>query len=63
MILLGLILLRLVMGMQKWCKACVLLDGLNRGQPRLGITRTRGKGSANGAEIVSRKPSVSSIDF
>jgi hypothetical protein len=32
--------------MQKWCKACVLLDGLNRGLPRLGIGRTRGKSSS-----------------
>jgi cytoplasmic tRNA 2-thiolation protein 1 len=31
---------------QKWCKACVLLDGLNRGLPRLGIGRTRGKSSS-----------------
>eukprot|EP00249_Psilotum_nudum_P012693 c23926_g2_i2 orf=478-1164(+) len=27
---------------QKWCKACVLLDGLNRGLPSLGISRSRG---------------------
>ncbi|RVW50970.1 Cytoplasmic tRNA 2-thiolation protein 1 [Vitis vinifera] len=27
---------------QKWCKACVLLEGLNRGLPKLGIGRTRG---------------------
>ncbi|KAG6422711.1 hypothetical protein SASPL_113090 [Salvia splendens] len=27
---------------QKWCKACVLLDGLNRGLPKQGIGRTRG---------------------
>lgn len=27
---------------QKWCKACVLLEGLNRGLPRLGIGRSRG---------------------
>lgn len=26
---------------QKWCKACVLLDGLNRGLPKLGIGRRR----------------------
>ncbi|XP_030521283.1 cytoplasmic tRNA 2-thiolation protein 1 [Rhodamnia argentea] len=26
---------------QKWCKACVLLEGLNRGLPKLGIGRTR----------------------
>lgn len=28
--------------LQKWCKACVLLEGLNRGLPKLGIGRTRG---------------------
>lgn len=27
---------------QKWCKACVLLEGLNRGLPKLGIGRNRG---------------------
>lgn len=27
---------------QEWCKACVLLEGLNRGMPKLGIGRTRG---------------------
>lgn len=53
----------------------MLLDGLNRGLPRLGITRTRGKGSVNGVENVSngvekstisrddRRTSVSAIDF
>ncbi|KAJ0427424.1 putative tRNA uracil 4-sulfurtransferase [Helianthus annuus] len=30
---------------QKWCKACVLLEGLNRGLPKLGIGRTRGVNS------------------
>lgn len=30
------------MMMQKWCKACVLLDGLNRGLPKMGIGRARG---------------------
>ncbi|MQL85033.1 hypothetical protein Taro_017542 [Colocasia esculenta] len=25
----------------KWCKACVLLDGLNRGLPKFGIRRTK----------------------
>lgn len=58
---------------QKWCKACVLLDGLNRGLPKLGITRTRGKGLANGVENASgggklaskddRSPSKANIDF
>ncbi|KAE8656472.1 Cytoplasmic tRNA 2-thiolation protein 1 [Hibiscus syriacus] len=27
---------------QKWCKACVLLEGLNRGLPKLGIGRNQG---------------------
>ncbi|OWM70622.1 hypothetical protein CDL15_Pgr014295 [Punica granatum] len=30
---------------QKWCKACVLLEGLNRGMPKLGIGRSRGLNS------------------
>ncbi|TYH17461.1 hypothetical protein ES288_A05G193400v1 [Gossypium darwinii] len=30
---------------QKWCKACVLLEGLNRGLPKLGIGRTQGLNS------------------
>lgn len=61
------------MNVQKWCKACVLLDGLNRGLPKLGITRTRGKGLANGVENASgggklaskddRSPSKANIDF
>jgi len=28
---------------QKWCKACVLIDGLKRGLPKRGINRTRGR--------------------
>lgn len=35
--------------MQKWCKACVLLDGLNRGLPKMGIGRARG-GGVNGVD-------------
>lgn len=31
----------LVKTLQKWCKACVLLEGLNRGLPKLGIGRSR----------------------
>ena len=27
---------------QAVCKACVLLEGLNKGLPRLGVSRTRG---------------------
>ncbi|XP_027354747.1 cytoplasmic tRNA 2-thiolation protein 1-like isoform X1 [Abrus precatorius] len=34
---------------QKWCKACVLLDGLNRGLPKLGIGRSRGSVAFNNA--------------
>lgn len=60
------------MNMQRWCKACVLLDGLNRGLPRLGITRTRGKGSENGIAVDEKKTnarrdkrtsSTTAIDF
>lgn len=32
----------IVKNVQKWCKACVLLEGLNRGLPKLGIGRSRG---------------------
>ncbi|CAA7042544.1 unnamed protein product [Microthlaspi erraticum] len=32
---------------QKWCKACVLLEGLNRGLPKMGIGRSRA-GDVNG---------------
>lgn len=57
---------------QKWCKACVLLDGLNRGLPRLGIARTRAsKGNESVTDGVDKlsvsrnsgRPSVASIDF
>uniref|UniRef100_J3LHD1 Cytoplasmic tRNA 2-thiolation protein 1 n=1 Tax=Oryza brachyantha TaxID=4533 RepID=J3LHD1_ORYBR len=33
---------------QKLCKACVLLDGLNRGLPKLGIGRTKGVAGGDG---------------
>jgi cytoplasmic tRNA 2-thiolation protein 1 len=33
--------IQLTFHVQKWCKACVLLDGLNRGLPKLGIGRSR----------------------
>uniref|UniRef100_A0A0A9CT94 Cytoplasmic tRNA 2-thiolation protein 1 C-terminal domain-containing protein n=1 Tax=Arundo donax TaxID=35708 RepID=A0A0A9CT94_ARUDO len=33
---------------QKLCKACVLLDGLNRGLPKLGIGRTKVGAGADG---------------
>ncbi|CAN1785942.1 Cytoplasmic tRNA 2-thiolation protein 1 [Linum perenne] len=32
---------------QKWCKACVLLEGLNRGLPKMGIGRSRGMENSN----------------
>ncbi|XP_039116871.1 LOW QUALITY PROTEIN: cytoplasmic tRNA 2-thiolation protein 1-like [Dioscorea cayenensis subsp. rotundata] len=35
---------------QKLCKACVLLDGLNRGLPKLGIGRSRGRNNAKDEE-------------
>nr|CAB3448025.1 unnamed protein product [Digitaria exilis]CAB3451167.1 unnamed protein product [Digitaria exilis] len=36
---------------QKLCKACVLLDGLNRGLPKLGIGRTKvGAGAGDGMQ-------------
>ncbi|TVU30982.1 hypothetical protein EJB05_22642, partial [Eragrostis curvula] len=34
---------------QKLCKACVLLDGLNRGSPKLGIGRTKAGAGTDGA--------------
>lgn len=41
---------------QKWCKACVLLDGLNRGLPKLGIGRSRGSvASDNGNQTKGEK--------
>lgn len=55
---------------QKWCKACVLLEGLNRGLPKLGIGRSRGingKSStnmkqANGTQGLQSKQ-CGSLDF
>ncbi|CAM6129748.1 unnamed protein product [Calypogeia fissa] len=62
---------------QEWCKACVLLDGLNRGLPQLGISRTRGvpsrmpkatackeeASSTNSNEVQSRHNHSTSLDF
>ena len=54
---------------QKWCKACVLLDGLNRGLPKLGIGRNRGitDGSKDRNESYGGKTTESkqcgSLDF
>ncbi|GAV56705.1 ATP_bind_3 domain-containing protein [Cephalotus follicularis] len=36
---------------QKWCKACVLLEGLNRGLPKLGIGRIRGVNNGRKKDI------------
>ncbi|XP_076937856.1 cytoplasmic tRNA 2-thiolation protein 1 [Bidens hawaiensis] len=54
---------------QKWCKACVLLDGLNRGLPKLGIGRTRGvngesqkDGQQNGVKNLQSK-ACGGLDF
>nr|GMD22349.1 cytoplasmic tRNA 2-thiolation protein 1 [Ipomoea batatas] len=55
---------------QKWCKACVLLDGLNRGLPKLGIGRSGGLNSdhtkntkqANGTKNLQSKQ-CGSLDF
>ncbi|XP_006355236.1 cytoplasmic tRNA 2-thiolation protein 1 [Solanum tuberosum] len=55
---------------QKWCKACVLLEGLNRGLPKLGIGRSRGINSehntntkqANGTQSLQNKQ-CGSLDF
>ncbi|KAJ8526646.1 hypothetical protein K7X08_029123 [Anisodus acutangulus] len=42
---------------QKWCKACVLLEGLNRGLPKLGIGRSRGvRGEINSEHNANMKP-------
>ncbi|CAM0943969.1 unnamed protein product [Alopecurus aequalis] len=43
---------------QKLCKACVLLDGLNRGLPKLGIGRTAkgGTGADGNAEQQGKRP-------
>lgn len=43
--------------MQKWCKACVLLEGLNRGLPKMGIGRSRG-GGINGDHKKETKATV-----
>ncbi|CAA0815118.1 Cytoplasmic tRNA 2-thiolation protein 1 [Striga hermonthica] len=55
---------------QKWCKACVLLEGLNRGLPKLGIGRSRGFDNernkdmkeTNGTESLQSKQ-CGSLDF
>ncbi|XP_059636376.1 cytoplasmic tRNA 2-thiolation protein 1 isoform X1 [Cornus florida] len=55
---------------QKYCKACVLLEGLNRGLPKLGIGRSRGLDNdrnqkmkqTNGTDNIQSKP-CGTLDF
>ncbi|KAF6170834.1 hypothetical protein GIB67_015786 [Kingdonia uniflora] len=53
---------------QKWCKACVLLDGMNRGLLKLGFGRTKGNDDPqkekliNGIKNMQSKPS-GTFDF
>ena len=54
---------------QKWCKACVLLDGLNRGLPKLGIGRSHGvigasrdRNERNGGKTIESKQ-CGTLDF
>ena len=43
--------------MQRVCKACMLLEGLNQGLPRLGISRSRGAAvQANGDTREASRP-------
>ncbi|KAD3641298.1 hypothetical protein E3N88_30522 [Mikania micrantha] len=48
---------------QKWCKACVLLDGLNRGLPKLGIGRTRGVNNEHQQVKNLQGKACGSLDF
>ncbi|KAL9445767.1 hypothetical protein AB3S75_013619 [Citrus x aurantiifolia] len=40
---------------QKWCKACVLLEGLNRGLPKMGIVRSRGQNNERTKDMKQNK--------
>ena len=42
--------------LQAVCKACMLLEGLNKGLPKLGISRARG------ASTMAPDPSVAALD-
>ncbi|XP_015574904.1 cytoplasmic tRNA 2-thiolation protein 1 [Ricinus communis] len=46
---------------QKWCKACVLLEGLNQGLPKLGIGRSRGLDN-DGRKDVNQSHGTRNID-
>ncbi|XP_019100622.1 PREDICTED: cytoplasmic tRNA 2-thiolation protein 1-like isoform X2 [Camelina sativa] len=47
---------------QKWCKACVLLEGLNRGLPKMGIGRPRGVNGDHKKDTKKPGPAVKSIE-
>lgn len=51
---------------QPVCKACMLLEGLNRGLPRLGISKTKGgkgkyKAGANGSSQTNGAPGAETV--
>lgn len=43
------------MSSQAICKACILLEGLNKGLPHLGTQRTRGKGKRRSPQSIELK--------
>eukprot|EP00878_Enallax_costatus_P009892 GHUV01010329.1.p1 GENE.GHUV01010329.1~~GHUV01010329.1.p1 ORF type:complete len:379 (+),score=98.89 GHUV01010329.1:740-1876(+) len=43
------------MSSQSVCKACILLEGLNKGLPHLGTQRTRGKGKRSSSQTIEVK--------
>lgn len=43
------------MSSQSVCKACILLEGLNKGLPHLGTQRTRGKGKNTVQQAIAIK--------
>ncbi|KAL8128921.1 hypothetical protein V2J09_018076 [Rumex salicifolius] len=49
----------------KWCKACVLLDGLNRGLPKMGIGRSRSHTNdvSNGTSSQIHSKPCGTLDF
>lgn len=48
--------------LQKWCKACVLLEGLNRGLPKLGIGRTKGPNTLGHEKDIKLSNGTSSLE-
>ncbi|CAN6539141.1 unnamed protein product [Malus baccata var. baccata] len=47
---------------QKWCKACVLLEGLNKGLPKLGIGRSRGLNNDGKKEMEQKVLKASNVE-